>query len=105
MRFLRVFIGALLLLILAVFAVSNKDAVTVSIEPLPYIVELPLYLLVFAVLLVGLLIGAMFGWWVAWSAARRRAEAEKQRRARETRQAASPAADTSGQLPPPSPIV
>ena len=38
MRFLRVFIGALLLLILAVFAVSNKDAVTVSIEPLPYIV-------------------------------------------------------------------
>lgn len=105
MRFLRVFIGALLLLILAVFAVSNKDAVTVSIEPLPYIVELPLYLLVFAVLLVGLLIGAMFGWWVAWSAARRRAEAEKQRQAREAQQAARPAADTSGQLPPPSPIV
>lgn len=107
MRFLRVFIGALLLLILAVFAVSNKDSVTVSIEPLPYLIELPLYLLVFAALLVGLLIGATCGWWVAWSSARRRAEAERQRRAREALQSAKPAApsDTGGQLPPPSPIV
>lgn len=106
MRFLRVFIGALLLLILAVFAVSNKDAVTVSIEPLPYIVELPLYLLVFAALLLGLVIGAMFGWLVAWSSARRKAEAERQRQAREALQSArpTPAAD-SEQLPPPSPIV
>lgn len=105
MRFLRVFIGALLLLILAVFAVANKDAVTVSIEPLPFVIELPLYLLVFAVLLVGLLVGAIFGWLVAWSSARRKAEAERQRQAREALQAARPAPETSGQLPPPSPIV
>lgn len=105
MRFLRVFIGALLLLILAVFAVANKDAVTVSVEPLPFVIELPLYLLVFAVLLFGLLLGAMFGWLQAWSSARRKAEAERQRQAREALQSARPASETGGQLPPPSPIV
>lgn len=105
MRFLRVFIGALLLLILAVFAVANKDAVTVSVEPLPFVIELPLYLLVFAVLLLGLLIGAMVGWLGAWSSARRKADAERQRQAREALQSTRPATETGGQLPPPSPIV
>lgn len=104
MRFLRVFIGALLLLILVVFAVANKDAVTVSIEPLPFVIELPLYLLVFVVFFIGLVVGAVIGRLNAWSSARRRAEAEKQRQARQALQAAPPAAD-SGQLPPPSPIV
>ena len=107
MRFLRVFLGALLLLILIVFAVANKDAVTVSVEPLPFVIELPLYLLVFAVFFVGLVFGVVIGRLNAWSASRRRAEAEKQRQARQAlqaRPAATGAADTA-QLPPPSPIV
>ena len=83
MRFLRVFIGALLLLILIVFAVANKDAVTVSIEPLPFVIELPLYLLVFAVFFVGLLFGVVIGRLNAWSSSRRKAEADKQRQARQ----------------------
>ena len=105
MRFLRVFIGALLLLILIVFAVANKDAVTVSIEPLPFVIELPLYLLVFAVFFVGLVFGVVIGRLNAWSSSRRRAEAEKQRQARQALQAAKPAEAGGGQLPPPSPIV
>lgn len=90
MRFLRVFIGALLLLILVVFAVANKDAVTVSVEPLPFVIELPLYLLVFAVFFVGLALGVIIGRLNAWSASRRKAEAEKARRA------AGPADDCAG---------
>jgi uncharacterized integral membrane protein len=106
MRFLRVFIGALLLLILVVFAVANKDAVTVSVEPLPFVIELPLYLLVFAVFFVGLALGVIIGRLNAWSASRRKAEAEKARAARQALQTTAPAADSSGQLPPPpSPIV
>lgn len=104
MRFLRVFIGALLLLILVVFAVANKDAVTVSIDPLPFEIELPLYLLVFAVFFIGLVFGVVIGRLNAWSAARRKTEAEKQRQARQALQ--SPGSATqNGQLPPPSPIV
>lgn len=107
MRFLRVFIGALLLLILIVFAVANKDAVTVSVDPLPFVIELPLYLLVFVVLLAGLVVGALVGYLFAWSGARRKAEAEKQRQARQALQAAKPATPVtdSAQLPPPSPLV
>jgi len=105
MRFLRVFIGALLLLILIVFAVANKDAVTVSVDPLPFVIELPLYLLVFAVFFVGLVFGVVIGRLNAWSSSRRKAEAEKQRHARQALQTAKPAASDSAQLPPPSPLV
>jgi putative membrane protein len=106
MRFLRVFLGALLLLILVVFAVANKGAVTVSVEPLPFVIELPLYLLVFAAILLGLLIGALAGWLAAWSSARRKAEAERQRQARQALQTTKPAApDTGGQPSPPAPLV
>jgi putative membrane protein len=107
MRFLRVFIGALLLLILIVFAVANKNAVTVSVDPLPFEIELPLYLLVFAVFFVGLAVGVLIGRLNAWSSARRKADAEKQHQARQALQSAKPAATAadSAQLPPPSPLV
>lgn len=105
MRFLRVFIGALLLLILIVFAVANKDSVTVSVDPLPFVIELPLYLLVFAVFFVGLVFGVVIGRLNAWSSARRKAEAEKQRQARQALQTVKPPATDSAQLPPPSPLV
>lgn len=104
MRFLRVFIGALLLLILVVFAVANKNAVTVSVDPLPFEIELPLYLLVFAVFFVGLAVGVIVGRLNAWSVARRKAETEKQRQARQALQTAKPA-PAEGQSPPPAPII
>jgi uncharacterized integral membrane protein len=100
MRFLRVFIGALVLLILIVFAVANKNPVTVSIDPLPFEIELPLYLLVFAVFFGGLVIGVIIGRLNAWSAARQKAQAEKQRLARQAIQS-----QDAGQPPPPAPIV
>lgn len=99
MRFLRVFIGALVLLILIVFAVANKNAVTVSVDPLPFEIELPLYLLVFAVFFGGLVIGVVIGKLNAWSAARHKAQVEKQRQARQAVQVSDSAP------PPPAPIV
>lgn len=62
MRFLRVLIGAILLLALAVFAVANRAPVAVSLDPLPYAVELPLYLLVFVSFLIGLCLGGLLLW-------------------------------------------
>ncbi|HEX6957018.1 MAG TPA: lipopolysaccharide assembly protein LapA domain-containing protein [Ferrovibrio sp.] len=72
MRFVRVLIGALLLIILIIFAVANRQTVGVSLDPLPFILELPLYLLVFLVLFAGLLVGALAGRFSGLGAARRR---------------------------------
>lgn len=62
LRFLRLLIAALVLLLLAVFAVANRQAVSVSLDPLPFAMDLPLYLLVFAVFLLGLILGGVGQW-------------------------------------------
>ena len=47
--------GAILLIL---FAVSNRETVSLELWPLPFTVDLPLYLLFFLSLLVGAVIGA-----------------------------------------------
>ena len=59
-------------LIVVVFAITNRGPVTVTLWPLPWIAELPLYLVVLGSLLVGFLVGAAIAW---LSAGRRRHEA------------------------------
>ncbi|MFN4276225.1 MAG: lipopolysaccharide assembly protein LapA domain-containing protein [Ferrovibrio sp.] len=97
MRFLRVLFAALLLIVLVVFAVSNRQAVTVSLEPLPFILDLPLYLLVFLVFLAGLVFGAILGRLNAWTAARRKRQRDAQKAA--AHQATGPAEQPAGTLP------
>lgn len=98
MRFLRVLFAALLLIILVVFAVSNRQGVAVSLEPLPFILDLPLYLLVFLVFLVGLVAGAVLGRLNAWSAARRKRQIAAQKPAA----ASTEPAGTLPSVPPPA---
>ena len=51
-----IFAGAILLIL---FAVSNRETVSLELWPLPFLVDLPLYLLFFLSLLVGAVIGAL----------------------------------------------
>jgi uncharacterized integral membrane protein len=53
----------LFLLIGVLIAVSNPQRTELSLWPLPHAVALPLYLLVIAVLLLGVLAGLGLGWW------------------------------------------
>jgi uncharacterized integral membrane protein len=71
-------VTAPLALVVVVFAVSNRDAVTVTFWPLPVRLDAPLYLVV----LVALLAGFLFGELVAWinGARARRAARERARR-------------------------
>jgi uncharacterized integral membrane protein len=55
---------------LSLFAASNRDLVSLGLWPLPFLVGLPLYLVVFGALIVGFLIG-IFAAWVAGSHRRR----------------------------------
>jgi uncharacterized integral membrane protein len=53
----------LVLAIVAIlFAVSNRETVPVAFWPLPFLVDLPLYLLCFLSLVVGTLIGVAAAW-------------------------------------------
>jgi hypothetical protein len=52
---------------LILFAVSNRGAVPVGLWPLPYLADIPLYLLVFS----STLIGAVGGLFAAWMSGRR----------------------------------
>ena len=53
---------ALVATVLALFAVSNRAAVSLGLWPLPFVLELPLYLAILAALLVGFLAGALAAW-------------------------------------------
>jgi lipopolysaccharide assembly protein A len=53
-------VAALLLLI--PFAVANRTTVSLGLWPLPFLVDLPLYLLALLLLLAGFLVGAAAAW-------------------------------------------
>jgi len=68
---------ALLATALALFAGSNREAVSLALWPLPFVLELPLYLAMLAALAIGFAAGAGS----AWVAGRdRRREARRRRR-------------------------
>jgi uncharacterized integral membrane protein len=45
-----------------IFAISNRSAVSLGFWPMPFVVALPLYLVVFAALIVGFVAGAIAAW-------------------------------------------
>ena len=53
---------ALVATVLALFAASNRAAVSLGLWPLPFILELPLYLAILAALLIGFVVGALAAW-------------------------------------------
>jgi uncharacterized integral membrane protein len=65
-------------ILLIVFAVSNRETVSVGFWPLPFLADVPLYLLCFLSLLIGALIGSA----VTWTAGHRNRRELRARRRR-----------------------
>jgi uncharacterized integral membrane protein len=65
----------LFILVGVLIAVSNSQSVQLTLWPLPQAVVMPVYLLVVALLLLGVLAGLGMGWWVARHHRRRAREA------------------------------
>ena len=93
---------------LALFAASNRGLVALACWPLPFVVELPLYLPIVLTLLVGFIAGAFSAWVGGW---RRRREARRRSRRiaaleRElaATQAALPGGGATDSLPAPLPV-
>ncbi|MEQ8369343.1 MAG: LapA family protein [Alphaproteobacteria bacterium] len=59
---LRWIMLSLLAVILVLFVLSNPARLTLALEPLPWQVEMPVYLLVIASLAIGWLCGAVLTW-------------------------------------------
>lgn len=59
-----------LALLLVIFAVSNRESVTVAFWPFPLVVDTRLYLIVLLTLLIGFLIGLAAGWVASWGVRR-----------------------------------
>lgn len=60
------------------FAVSNPEPVTISLWPLAYRIEVPLYIAVSGALFLGFMVGITWGW-IGSLRARRRMRAETKR--------------------------
>ena len=99
MRFLFWVIVAVVAIVLAVFAVSNRGDASLGFWPLPSVVDVPLYLLILATFVFGFVAGRLFGFVAARG--RRR---ELRRRARRIealeRELAAPQGQTQPQTPP-----
>ncbi|HYB10028.1 MAG TPA: LapA family protein [Alphaproteobacteria bacterium] len=67
MRLIRWIGGVFVAVLLILFAVSNRTTVPLRIEPLPYLIEAPLY----AALLLSLIVGFVLGGIAAWLGARK----------------------------------
>ena len=68
----------LIAVVLILFAVSNRETVAVGFWPLPFLVEVPLYLLCFLSLAIGALIGVAIAW-MAGHRTRRELRARRRR--------------------------
>ena len=77
MRLIFWVIVALIAVLLALFAASNRADVALALWPLPFVLELPLYLAILATLAIGFVAGGLSAW---VSGRRRRREARRRGR-------------------------
>lgn len=85
MKTFKTLVFLLIAFAFVVFAVSNHDPVVLKLFPLPFEIDLPLYLLVLACIFVGMVIGGSAAWTA--SASRRQALRHARRHERELEEA------------------
>jgi uncharacterized integral membrane protein len=105
-RLVHWLVTAPLALVLVIFAVSNREEVTVTFWPLPVVLAAPLYLVVLLSLLAGFLVGALVAW-VGGARTRREARARLRRiealeRELAATQAQLPASPVAPRIPAPA---
>ncbi len=102
MKFVTRILFAVFVLVGVLLAVSNRQPVQLGLWPLPPVVVTPLYLVIIAVLLVGILAGLGLGWW-AGRHHRRRARDHGREAARLDRENTRLRETIASHNPPPAP--
>jgi uncharacterized integral membrane protein len=105
MKFLSRALFLVFLLLGVLIAVSNTERTELSLWPIPMTVVLPLYMMVLAVLLLGVLAGLGLGWWAGRHHRRhaRGRRREVQRLGRENDELRAALAAAKPAPPPPTP--
>ena len=62
LKFISLILFLIIALVVAMLSIANRETVTFSLDPLPFVFDLPLYILLLAAGFLGLLIGALSGW-------------------------------------------
>ena len=62
MKLLFWIVVALVAAVLALFAASNRESVALGLWPLPFVLDLPLYLAILAAVLIGFISGVLATW-------------------------------------------
>jgi uncharacterized integral membrane protein len=102
MRALRLIVGTVVVLLVVVFALSNRQLVSVGLWPTGYTWELPLSLAVLLVAAMFFLGGALLGWSGTLAAQRRARRAEAALRVTEAQRPAPAPSSNLQQLAPPT---
>ena len=85
MRILAWLIAAVMAVLVIAFAVANRGPVSISVDPLPFALDIPIWTLVIGALAVGFAAGALIRWLLdqrARGATRRRMRALEREGAR-----------------------
>ena len=95
MRVLFWVLVVLVAVMLASFAVSNREPVALGLWPLPWLLQTPVYLAVFVALLLGFVMAA-FAVWLAGAPRRRELRSQRRRIAALERELAATQAQLAG---------
>lgn len=63
MKLFRLLILFLALVICASLAISNRGTVAVGLEPLPFVLNIPMFAVIFGAMFAGVLLGGFSMWW------------------------------------------
>ncbi len=99
MKFVARILLGVVAVVAVVFALANRDVVTVNLWPLPFDKPMPLYIAILGAVALGLILGAAASW-PARERMRRRARAGERRAAALERAAAA----AKGPANPPAPV-
>lgn len=75
MKLIRLLVLFVSLVVCISLAISNRGTVAVGLEPLPFVVNIPMFAVIFGAMFIGVLVGG-FGMWWRDGAVRQRARRE-----------------------------
>lgn len=63
MKLIRLIIFLIAIVVGISIGISNYQPVRLALEPVPFSIELPLYIIIFACFLAGMIFGGLVVWW------------------------------------------
>ena len=76
MKFIKLLLGIAIGIFVLIAALSNRQTITIHLFPLQTIVEMPLFLLIFITLIIGIILGGIVNFSYAWRWKRKARSAE-----------------------------